>query len=126
MKSVVSGSPRADYINEQYQRVVDKARDFTEKACALGGICLKPYVVQQTGQVAVSIVQAADFYPAAWNSDGDVTAAVFVDTTYINDKKYTRLEYHKLLALSILEVNPLRPVLHNMKPSGGGGAVLGK
>ena len=96
MKSVVSGSPRADYINEQYQRVVDKARDFTEKACALGGICLKPYVVQQTGQVAVSIVQAADFYPAAWNSDGDVTAAVFVDTTYINDKKYTRLEYHKL------------------------------
>ena len=45
MKSVVSGSPRADYINEQYQRVVDKARDFTEKACALGGICLKPYVV---------------------------------------------------------------------------------
>lgn len=96
MKSVVSGSPRADYINEQYQRVVDKARDFTEKACALGGICLKPYVVQQTGQVAVSTVQAADFYPAAWNSDGDVTAAVFVDTTYINDKKYTRLEYHKL------------------------------
>lgn len=57
---------------------------------------MKPYVVQQTGQVAVSIVQAADFYPAAWNSDGDVTAAVFVDTTYINDKKYTRLEYHKL------------------------------
>ena len=26
----------------------------------------------------------------------------------------------------LLEVNPLRPVLHNMKPSGGGGAVLGK
>ena len=96
MKSVVSGSPRADYVNQQYQRVIEKTRDFTEKACALGGICLKPYVVQQTGRVDVSIVQAADFYPAAWDSDGDVTAAVFVDTTYINDKRYTRLEYHKL------------------------------
>ena len=26
----------------------------------------------------------------------------------------------------LLEVNPLRPVLNNMKPSGGGGTVLGE
>lgn len=94
MNSMVSGSPRADYINQQYQRVIAKAREFTEYACAMGAVALKPYV--QNGQIMTSVVQAADFYPAAFDSDGDVTAAVFLDYIYIENKKYTRLEYHSL------------------------------
>jgi len=94
MKTVVSGSARADYINTQYQRVIAKAREFTEQACAMGAVALKPYV--QGDQIMTSVVQACDFYPAAFDSDGDVTAAVFLDYIYIEDKKYTRLEYHKL------------------------------
>lgn len=94
MKSEATGSPRADFINEQYQPVIEKARNFTEYACAKGGIVLKPYVVDD--KVAVSIVQPEDFYPESFDSNGDVTAAVFTDYRYIGNKKYTRLEYHKL------------------------------
>ena len=94
MKSQVSGSPRADYINEQYQRVVAKARTFTEQACAAGAVVLKPYI--QDDKINVSVVQAEDFYPVSFDSDGDVTAGVFLDYAYIENKKYTRLEYHKL------------------------------
>lgn len=94
MHSTVSGSPRADYINEQYQRVIEKAREFTEQACAMGAVVLKPYI--KNGQVMITVVQARDFYPVAFDSDGDVSAGVFLEDLYIGNKKYTRLEYHSL------------------------------
>ena len=43
MQSVITGSARADYLNAQYQPVIDSARRFTEFACAKGGVVLKPY-----------------------------------------------------------------------------------
>lgn len=94
MKTSVFGSPRADFIDRQYQRAVTKARDFTEKACAYGAVVLKPYI--QNGKIMTTIVSADDFYPVSFDSDGDITAGVFRDTQYIETKKYTRLEYHHL------------------------------
>lgn len=94
MKSSVFGSPRADYLDQQYQRVIEKAREFTEQACAKGAVVLKPYI--QGDKIMVSVVQADDFYPVSFDSDGDVTGGVFLDYTYIENKKYTRLEYHSL------------------------------
>ena len=94
MKSSVFGSPRADYLDQQYQRVIEKAREFTELACAKGAVVLKPYI--QVDKIMVSVVQADDFYPVSFDSDGDVTGGVFLDYTYIENKKYTRLEYHSL------------------------------
>ncbi len=94
MQSVVTGSARADYINTQYQPVIDSARRFTEFACAKGGVALKPYVAGD--RVFVSVIQADDFYPTAFDSDGNVTAGVFTDYRYIEQYKYTRLEEHKM------------------------------
>ena len=94
MKTSVFGSPRADYLDQQYQRVIEKAREFTEQACAKGAVVLKPYI--QGDKIMVSVVQADDFYPVSFDSDGDVTGGVFLDYTYIENKKYTRLEYHSL------------------------------
>lgn len=98
MKSTVAGSPRADFINEQYQPVIDKVRNFTEYACAKGGIVLKPFISGEgeKAKVGVTVVQPEDFYPVDFDSDGDVTSAVFTEYRYIGSKKYTRLEYHKL------------------------------
>lgn len=94
MKSEVTGSPRAEYLEKQYKSVTKKAREFTEYACALGGVALKPYVVND--RIYASIVQHNDFYPVNFDSDGDVTAAVFLDYAYEGDLKYTRMEYHSL------------------------------
>ena len=94
MKSEVTGSPRAEYLGKQYQSVTKKAREFTEYACALGGVALKPYVVND--RIYVSLVQHSDFYPVNFDSDGDVTSAVFLDYAYEGDLKYTRMEYHSL------------------------------
>jgi len=94
MKTDITGSPRADYLNAQYQPVVKKARQLTEYACAMGGVVLKPFVSGE--RIFVSVVQALDFYPTAFDSDGDVTGGIFADYAFIGNYKYTRLEEHKL------------------------------
>lgn len=92
MKSTVSGSPRADFINEQYQMAVDKARRYTEFAAGMGGIVLKPYVAGE--RIYTTAVQAEDFWPTEFDSDGDVRGAVFRDFEYDEKYRYTRLEWH--------------------------------
>lgn len=95
MKSEVTGSKRADYLNKQYQRVIDNIRVNTEYACAKGGIIFKPYVDGKN--IAVDCVQQGEFYPVKFNSNGDLIAAIFPDTIIEKNKKYTRLEYHHLM-----------------------------
>ena len=92
MVSTVSGSPRADYINEQYQKVVEQARNFTEFACGMGGIALKPYVAGD--KIPVTIVYADDFYPTKFNSNGEILGACFLDYAYDDKFRYTRVEEH--------------------------------
>ena len=94
MKTEITGGERADWLNKQYQPVIKKARQFTDYACAMGGVVLKPYV--SGDRIFVSVVQAIDFYPTSFDSDGDVTGGIFADYAYIGNHKYTRLEEHKL------------------------------
>lgn len=88
-------NPRADYLNEQYQRVVDKLRIQTEYGLAKGGLVFKPYI--DNGRIAVDYVQADNFYPVEFNSSGDLIAAIFPEVIQKGDNIYTRLEYHHLL-----------------------------
>lgn len=82
------------YLDEQYQVVVENLRTYVEYGCAKGGIIFKPYV--SNGNIEVDFTQADCFYPTAYNSRGEVTGAVFVDTKTMGDQIYTRLEYHNL------------------------------
>ncbi|SHN03758.1 phage portal protein, putative, A118 family [Anaerosporobacter mobilis DSM 15930] len=91
LESEVQGN---DYINNQYQTVIDNIRIYTEYACAKGGLVFKPYVNGEN--IEVDLTQADCFFPTAFNSRGEVTGAVFVDTKTIGEKLYTRLEYHNL------------------------------
>lgn len=104
MKSEVTGkkegeskikSQRASYLNDQYQKVIDKIRVNTEYAAAKGGIIFKPFVDGK--DIAVDYIQQGEFYPVKFSSSGDLIAAIFPDTTIEKNKKYTRLEYHHLL-----------------------------
>ena len=92
MLSTVSGSERADFINEQYQKVIEKARNYTEFAAGMGGIALKPFI--SGNKIPVAVVMAEDFYPTTYDSDGDITGACFLDYAYDDKYRYTRVEEH--------------------------------
>lgn len=96
MQVKISGSPMGDFINDQMEGVIGRARQYTEFACAKGGIALKPFVIPEEGKIEVSIVQAEDFYPTKFDSNGNITGAIFPDQKVIGNKKYTRLERHEL------------------------------
>ncbi len=83
-----------EFLNQEYQVVVDNLRRYMEYACAKGGIVFKPYVNGQN--IEVDFVQADSFFPTAYNSRGEITGAIFVETKLNGKKLYTRLEYHNL------------------------------
>lgn len=95
LQSVVSGSPRADFINKCYQRIIDEIRIPVEYGCAKGGLVMKPYV--SDGRLFVDFIQADRFFPTAFDETGKIKGAVFVQTCAKNGKFYTRMEKHSLL-----------------------------
>lgn len=46
---------------------------YTEYACSAGGIVFKPYL--SDSGIAVDVVRAGDFFPVAFDSAGDISAA---------------------------------------------------
>ena len=92
MSSELSGSPRADYLNTQYQAFLTGLREQVEYACAKGGMVFKPYV--SDGKIIVDCVQGDCFYPTAFNSSVDMTGAVFVQQMTKDGTIFTRLESH--------------------------------
>ncbi|MDO5558119.1 MAG: phage portal protein [Oscillospiraceae bacterium] len=91
-KSWISGSARAEYLQKQYSTYMETIRKDVELGCALGGIALKPYLCG--GNIKVDAVTADRFYPVSYDTDGELTSAVFVEQHTIGKNVYTRLEYH--------------------------------
>lgn len=103
LESQITGDERAEYLNEQYQSILKKARVFVEYACAKGGVILKPFVYN--GRICTSIVQADGFIPISFSPEGELTGAVFYDYIQRDTKYYTRLEEHKLRGNEYLITN---------------------
>lgn len=87
---------RSEYLNEQYQQVIDSLRIETEYAMAKGGMILKPYL-DKNNDIAIEYVQADEFYPVEFNSGGELIAAIFPEVITKGDTTYTRLEYHHMI-----------------------------
>ncbi len=94
LQTKVSGSERAAFIDGIYGRAAERARSFTETACAKGAVILKPYVKHNT--VSVDYIHPEDFLPLEFDGDGKITAAAFCDRVYKNGKVFTRVEEHRL------------------------------
>ncbi|GHU90793.1 putative minor capsid protein, phage associated [Clostridia bacterium] len=88
----VSGSPRADYITELLKPTLQKTRQYTEYACALGSLVFKPYV--SGGKLSIDVIQADCFTPTAFDGAGNITAATFAEQRVVSKRTYTRLEKH--------------------------------
>ncbi|MBE7024230.1 MAG: phage portal protein [Ruminococcaceae bacterium] len=94
MKSVISGSSRAEYLNGIYSNVIENIRIPVEYGCAKGGLVLKPYVSK--GKIFVDFIQADSFFPISFDSAGKISGAVFVQSLMKNGRYYTRFEGHQL------------------------------
>lgn len=94
LESTITGSPRADYLQGEYERVLADLRSRVETAAAGGGLVFKPYVDGE--RIAVDCVPAWRFFPTAFNSQREVTGAVFVEQVTKGKTYYTRMEHHQL------------------------------
>lgn len=98
MKSEITGGKRAEFLNEQYQKIINNLDTYLEYANAGGGIVFKPYVVN--GKILTDVVQADSFFPTEFDGNGNCTAGVFIARKTQDDTIYTKLEYHRYDILS--------------------------
>ena len=106
----LDGSARATFLKEQLETTLDNMSNIVEMWCALGGIVIKPYAAgaDEAGNpdhIEIDVVQANRFYPTAFNSNKEVTGAVFIDTKRVGDYIYTRLEHHSLVGEHYTVIN---------------------
>ena len=93
LKSKVTGSKRAEFLDKEYQKLLEEIRNITELACATGGVVLKPYVSE--GSIKVATIRAENFIPTDYNESGDIVGAAFLERYYSGKKVYTRIEQHE-------------------------------
>ncbi len=94
MKSEVTGSVRADFINEYYQKVLEDLKSHLALYNAVGGGYLKPFV--KNNRFYIDYVAQTDCKPLQFDSAGNITSMVFSSQITKGDKIYTRLETHTL------------------------------
>ena len=110
---------RADFLNNEYKKLLKHIRRQLEYGIAKGGLVIKPYVVvyedgeefkseEKTGdrlssekplpkyEMRFDFIQADRFYPLSFDTNGKITEAAFIQKQIDKDKVYTRLEWHKL------------------------------
>lgn len=109
----VSDTGRAEYLNEQYKKLLKRLRVQVEYGIAKGGLVIKPYAVKNAvineGDNAYSIefdfIQADAFYPLSFDASGKITEAAFLESLTSKEYTYYRLEYHKWENNTVTVVN---------------------
>lgn len=121
----VGPTQRAEFLNQQYEKLKKQMRKQLEYAVAKGGIVIKPYVVQnedKTFSIEFEFIQADNFFPLAFDASGRITEAAFIDTKFEKNLVYRRLEYHKWEGKSVHVINKAFKSTNNQ--SQGSGADL--
>ena len=78
-----------DYLNEQYQRVIENLRDTIEKASAVGEIILRPFPYKD--KILVNIANRLSYYPVRYDVQGELESVVFVERQKEGEIYYTLL-----------------------------------
>lgn len=91
----ITGSQRADYLNDGFQLAKENFGKALELGLALGGVALKPYIYGD--KLLVDMTGAAGFQPTKFDPTGRCIGGVFRDKPVkVNSKYYVRLESHDL------------------------------
>ncbi len=92
LKSDITGSDRADYLDRQYKLLLAELRRWTEYACAKGGVVFKPYISE--GSIKIGVIQAENFIPLEYDDSGRIYGGAFLDRVVLENQVYTRVERH--------------------------------
>lgn len=91
----ITGSKRADYLNENFKTAKENFNRALELGLALGGVALKPYIYGDN--MLVDVTGAAGFQPTKFDPSGRCIGGVFKDKPVkVNGTYYVRLESHEL------------------------------
>ena len=109
MEVKISGEgERAEYIEKQFRKVTSSIRKNLEYGIALGGIVVKPYVVEAPDnkyKIEFNYTKATNFYPLGFSAEGDVIDAAFVDRVITKEFIYSKVEHHKLVGTTLTVEN---------------------
>ena len=92
LKSSLSGSNRADMLNKEYLSLINKAKNFTEIAAAIGGVVLKPYI--ESGKIRTAILPQDSFLITDTKPDGSIKSVKFFEKKDREGKRYIKCEEH--------------------------------
>ena len=121
---------RSGFLNSQYRKLLKQIRRQLEYGIAKGGLVIKPYIVmydstnnstdagEQSNRISYNkslpkaeiefdFVQADRFFPLAFDANGKVVEAAFIQTKVnkAEERVYIRLEYHKLVNRTVTVQN---------------------
>lgn len=121
MKSEITGSSRAVFLNEQYKKLKERLNQNLEVGNAVGGLVFKPYVKDE--KLYIDLVKGSCFYPTEFNSSGDIVAGIFVSQLTKGNYIYTRLEYHKFYEQALKD--DINYVIKNVAYKSTDNSILG-
>lgn len=90
----ITGSKRADYLDERFKAASEHFLRNLELGLATGGIAFKPYIYN--GMLLVDATSSAAFRPTKFSPAGVCIGGVFREKAVVNGKHYVRMEYHDL------------------------------
>lgn len=135
----VSPTDRAEYLNEQYEKLKKQLRKQIEYGIAKGGLVIKPYLVanpvektdkqknvKADWQMEFDFIQADAFYPLAFDASGQITEAAFIQTQVEKDVIFRRLEYHKWKNNTVTIINKAFKASTNQTNAEGSRLDLGQ
>lgn len=96
-------NPRAEYLSEQFQSLMDALRPKLEIGCAAGGLVVKPY--PKGGRLYFDFCFDWDLYPIAFDAAGQLYDAIFPDRFQRGKTYYTRLERHRIDGENVVITN---------------------
>lgn len=116
----IGDTSRAEFLNNQYTKLKNQLTRQLEYGIAQGGLIIKPYPVFNnidptetfgnrevvpTANFEFDFIHADCFYPLAFNANGNITEAAFIQTKAERDVVYRRLEYHKWVGNRVEIIN---------------------
>ena len=87
-------NPRAQYLKDEFEKLITMIRPKLEQAMAAGGMVIRPYPTND--HIGFDFTMDWSFMPVAFDDSGNLTDVIFQDIHDEGKIRYTRLERHML------------------------------
>lgn len=92
-------NPRAQYLKDEFRKLMDNLRPKLEQGLAAGGMAIRPY--PKDGHIYFDFTMDWSLYPVAFGDSGELIDVIFRDSYTKGRTYYTRLERHKLVGSNV-------------------------